>query len=447
MVHMVPKLSIVIPVYNSERYLPECLDSILAQDFSDYEVICIDDGSTDKSREVLSSYSGKDCRFLVITQEHKGPGVARNKGLAKASGEYLYFMDSDDCLGDEAALSFIVGQMEQSSLDLLCISSRLRFENEQLKEKRYREVQYYASQKEYGFFSSGEELFRELAAGGKFVPSVWLHCLRRSFLQRERLDFMDTLRWEDMVFIFKAMLLAGRVQHAARQLYVRRVREGSLMTEPESFLYVRDAVRAFQEMTDFLMSRAWRRETKEVAFQHLARQAQEIDKRFHALPREEQKKKDALPPQVHSYANLMLMMVPVFRRQMASYVFPHHLFHRGERVLIYGAGNVGREFYEQAIRDDFIGCVGIIDKRASSLALEDLPVRMPEDLAGVFYDKVLIAVQDRMLAESVRQDLHSLGVPDEKIAWDGPHYLMQDFYRGYYYPLLEKLHEEKTRIG
>ena len=439
-----PKLSIIIPVYNAEKYLPECLDSILAQDYADYEVICIDDASGDKSREILFRYAERDGRFQVLSQGHGGPGAARNFGMASASGEYLYFMDSDDCLGDEGALSFMMEKMEQEQLDLLCISASLRFENEQLKEQRYREVQYLASQRAYGQFSSGEELFRELVAGGKFVPSVWLYCMRRSLLQSEGISFMDTLRWEDMVFLFKVMLLAGKSRHANRQLYVRRVREGSLMTEPESFLYVRDAVKAFQEMTDFLTERTWQQGTQQIAFLHLARQAQEIDKRFHALPPEEQQKKAALPSQVRSYANMMLMMAPVFRRQLASYMFPYHLFKKGERMVIYGAGNVGREFFEQAGSSGFVRCIGLVDKRAASLALANLPVHTPAALADMEYDRVLIAVQDKMLAESVREDLHAAGVPDEKIAWDGPHYLKQDFYQGYYFPLLDSLQRGKA---
>lgn len=434
-----PKLSIIIPVYNSEKYLPECLDSILRQDFANFEIICIDDDSTDGSRKILSHYADGDRRIKILSQEHGGPGAARNLGLANAKGEYLYFMDSDDFLGEDHALSFMTEKMEQGNLDILCIAARLQFDSEQLKEQRYREVQYLDLQREYGLFPNGEALFCELVARGKFVPSVWLHCIRRSLLQRERALFMETFRWEDMVFLFKAILQAGRVQHVNHQLYVRRVREGSLMTEPESFQYVRDAIKAFQAMMDFMADHDLQQETKDAVYQHLGRQAQEIDKRFHALPKEEQKKKEALPPQILSYANMMLMMAPVFRQMMASYIFPYHLFRNGEKVVIYGAGNVGREFYEQAGRSGFVQCIGIVDKRAASLKLANLPAQSPESLSDMAYDKVLIAVQDKMLAESVRKDLHAVGVQDEKIVWDGPHYLKQDFYQGYYFPLLDRV--------
>ena len=93
---MTVKVSVILPVYNVEKYLKECLDSILNQTLQEIEVICVDDGSTDRSLEILREYEKKDKRVIVLTQENKGAGAARNKGLAIAKGEYLSFLDSDD---------------------------------------------------------------------------------------------------------------------------------------------------------------------------------------------------------------------------------------------------------------------------------------------------------------------------------------------------------------
>lgn len=76
-----PKVSIVIPVYNVEKFLPECLDSIIAQTFSDFEVICVNDGSTDNSLAILQEYANKDSRFKIISQENQGPGIARSHAI------------------------------------------------------------------------------------------------------------------------------------------------------------------------------------------------------------------------------------------------------------------------------------------------------------------------------------------------------------------------------
>ena len=90
------KVSVIIPVYNSEAYLKECLDSVVHQTLQDIEIICVDDGSTDASMDILQKYAQKDERFRILEQQHLGGGAARNLGLKEAEGEYLSFLDSDD---------------------------------------------------------------------------------------------------------------------------------------------------------------------------------------------------------------------------------------------------------------------------------------------------------------------------------------------------------------
>ena len=91
-----PKVSVTIPVYNVEKYLRECLDSVCAQTFTDWECICVDDGSTDSSPSILDEYAAKDKRFTIIKREHSNAGACRNAGLDIAKGEYLSFLDADD---------------------------------------------------------------------------------------------------------------------------------------------------------------------------------------------------------------------------------------------------------------------------------------------------------------------------------------------------------------
>ena len=91
-----PKISVIIPVFNVEQYLEQCLDSVLNQTLREIEVICVDDGSTDSSLDILQEYAARDKRLQIIKQKNKGAGAARNAGLAVAKGEYLHFLDSDD---------------------------------------------------------------------------------------------------------------------------------------------------------------------------------------------------------------------------------------------------------------------------------------------------------------------------------------------------------------
>ena len=96
------KISVIIPVYNAEKYLRECLDSVIGQALQDIEIICVDDGSTDSSLSVLQKYAAKDTRLKIVVQANQGAAAARNVGMAVAQGEYLAFLDADDLYCPEA---------------------------------------------------------------------------------------------------------------------------------------------------------------------------------------------------------------------------------------------------------------------------------------------------------------------------------------------------------
>ena len=98
------KISVIIPIYNMEEYLPQCLDSIVSQTLREIEILCIDDGSTDGSEEVLKLYCDRDSRIRVIKQNNQGVSCARNLGIEEASGKYVIFMDPDDWYPDKEIL-------------------------------------------------------------------------------------------------------------------------------------------------------------------------------------------------------------------------------------------------------------------------------------------------------------------------------------------------------
>ena len=102
---MVTAISVIIPVYNVENYLRECLDSVINQSLDNIEIICVNDGSTDKSRDILSEYKNKDKRISILDKENGGLSSARNAGLKAAVGKYVFFLDSDDCIASDDALA------------------------------------------------------------------------------------------------------------------------------------------------------------------------------------------------------------------------------------------------------------------------------------------------------------------------------------------------------
>ena len=112
------KVSVIVPVFNVESYLNESLDSILNQTLKDIEIICINDGSTDNSLDILETYSKKDKRIKIISKENEGQGVARNVGLDNAQGEYISFVDSDDFIKRDM-LEKLYNKAENNDLDLV----------------------------------------------------------------------------------------------------------------------------------------------------------------------------------------------------------------------------------------------------------------------------------------------------------------------------------------
>ena len=99
-------ISIITPVYNAEKYLDDCVQSVLKQDYSHWELILVDDGSSDESSSICDAYAAQDARIRVIHQKNAGPGAARNKGMETAKGDYLCFLDSDDYLTSNGVSGF-----------------------------------------------------------------------------------------------------------------------------------------------------------------------------------------------------------------------------------------------------------------------------------------------------------------------------------------------------
>ena len=115
------KVSVIIPVYNVEDYLTECLDSIINQTFSDIEIICVNDGSTDNSLSILESYKKSDNRIKVFSQENAGQGAARNKGVENSCGVYVCFVDADDYIPHDAIEKYCKN-IEKNNSDVVILT-------------------------------------------------------------------------------------------------------------------------------------------------------------------------------------------------------------------------------------------------------------------------------------------------------------------------------------
>ena len=229
-----PIVSVIIPVYNVEKYLPQCLDSIANQTLRDIEIICVDDGSTDGSLEILAQYAAKFTNFTVLEQRHGGVSAARNRGLARARGEYVYFMDSDDWL-DTGALGKLTAIADEQRLDQLIFSAEVFCDaafaadvgDDFLREKQ----DYYVIPGDITARPMpGIDLAGSMIAEGAFFvqPSLRLH--RREALMRNRHRFPKGIVHEDEYFAMVTLASAGLAMLIDERFFHRRIRPGSIMT-------------------------------------------------------------------------------------------------------------------------------------------------------------------------------------------------------------------------
>lgn len=216
------RFSIIIPVYNVEQYLRDCLDSVLNQTFSDWEAICVNDGSTDGSSVILDEYAAKDSRFKMISQNNAGTAAARNTGLKVANGDYIFFLDSDDWIEDYA-LQILADSVNDE--DVLCFSGKRYFEvtntfnpADELTEKQYRNGMDY--------YNENALLARDFA----FVCVV-LRVYKRTFIIGNNLFFDEDVSFEDNLWVPIVLFNAQEVKVVPDVIYVYRVREGSKMQE------------------------------------------------------------------------------------------------------------------------------------------------------------------------------------------------------------------------
>lgn len=225
------KVSVIIPVYNVEKYLRDCLDSIINQTLGDIEIICINDGSTDNSLSILEEYQRKDSRIQVYSQPNLGQSAARNSGLEKATGECIYFMDSDDKL-DTTALEYCYNELLKNKLDILYFDAEVFFDNLSVKEMHRIPEDTYKREKSYDSIYTGLELFRIFKLQNKYRVSPCLQFFKRDFLVEYGINFVDGIIYEDNIFALKVLLNAQRVSHRNIPLFKRRIREYSTTTKP-----------------------------------------------------------------------------------------------------------------------------------------------------------------------------------------------------------------------
>lgn len=249
---MTKLLSVIVPVYNVEKYLPQCLDSIIAQTFSDTEIIIVDDGSTERSPTICDAYAAKDNRISVIHKPNAGLGAAYNTGINAANGKYIGFVESDD---------FIASNMFEKLLDIAVKNdldvARCNF-FEHYKNKNIPHNENLINNIET------DKVFRARDNFGVFqqMPSLWVNLYKKDFLNKNNIRFLETpgASYQDASFVFKVYAVAERFMLIEDNLlYYRRDNENASVKSKNKVFCVCDE---FAEIERFIREKGLYEELK-----------------------------------------------------------------------------------------------------------------------------------------------------------------------------------------
>lgn len=406
------KISVIVPVYNVENYLRECLDSIVIQQYDNYEVICVNDGSTDNSLDILEEFAAKYEYVKVISKGNGGLSSARNCGIENATGDYLYFLDSDDMLADENVLSDMASYVQKDELDILYLDGKSFYESQALYEKSPWYEKAYTSERDYGLYETGIELFSVFASYNDFRMQACFQCIKKEFVDRYNLRYLNGILYEDNLFFFKSILSAGRVRHVKRVVMKRRVREGSIMQSKVKFSSLKSYLYIYIECKDFLHKLNILQDKYQTELTNYV-EGYKDKLRWTFLYELEQIERKKIE-------NFTIIERQTFDEIIKEwkYIFPHHLLKENSNIAIYGAGNVGVEYYYQAVRACRYNNIFVADKKGNEASTEYMEVIKPEELADICIDNIIIAVKSESVAMEIKSYLEFLGIDEDRIVWD-----------------------------
>lgn len=434
-------VSIIMPVYNAEKFLAESIGDILEQTYRDYELICVDDGSCDNSFQILEEYSRQEQRISVISQKNRGAGAARNTGMRAAKGKYLLFLDADDRF-ERNMLEKLVHKSEEIQADVLVFDGDafdyLTQERKNtpwlldikcLCEKSVREA--VLSEKD-----KIENIFRFTNT------TVWNKLWKHVFILENKISFQEIYVVDSMYFVMKGLLKADRIGFLNQKLvhYRSDNPSGQLRNHDKNATGVYDALLAVKrEMEEEGIYEKYEEQFLDFAAENCLKRLKmlrtnEGTKRLYCLLHE-----GGLENLGLTKGNLEKTKTYGFVKKCESivqYSYEEYLYNRikelkdsglvhpytyrlprlplaqSSRIILYGCGNVGKSYYVQLMHQGKYKVVGWADKSGGTA---NFPIQKIEEINHTQYDLVLIAVLKETIADSIKKDLAEKGFPFEKL--------------------------------
>ena len=406
-------VSFIVPVYNVEKYLADCLDSILNQDIDNFEVISIEDCSTDHSLEILNQYTKKDKRVFIIQNEiNKGLSYNRNLGMKIAKGRYIYFIDSDDKLCNRT-LSQLIELGDREHLDVVLFEADHESETNDLRRKYH--VNFWERVNSYKGIYTGGEIFAKFVENGEMISAVWVQLWNRKFLLENNLHFIEGILYEDIPFTFMALLLCQRVCCIREKYYIYRHREQSIMNERKREWNIKCLFVGYYYMLVFwimhefkftykvnnsiesYMSRFLNRIQRDINNNNINVQYNELIDNF----------------------SIKHLYQIIFGNRLTGMLYDNieenivNDLRRYKDVIIYGAGLLAEDVYKVLTEKDIvITSFAVTDCKSNSKSINNVPVKNIKEMIPLKDDIVVIVAVGKKYSKEVSEYLKELHFPN-----------------------------------
>lgn len=380
------KVSIVIPVYNTAEYLPECIESIRRQTLKEIEIICVDDGSTDGSSDILDEYALRDDRIRVIHKDNGGPASARKAGLRAANGQYIGFADSDDWI-EEDMYELLYQKAENQRVDIVTCGFFL--------EGNYTTM--HMDTVPQGLYA-GEDMrelrekaiynLEEKSSGLK--ASLCYKLFKKDLICEAQYKIPDEITMaDDKMCLLTALLECNSVYVCHKALYHYRIRENSIV-HSGSAEYLLKVYAVYKYLGELFEHSCF---TKNMRWQAELYITELLYKGINLL---------------FGFENKNLLWVDPYWMDKIPV---------GSRIILYGAGDLGRKYRRQLQSRSDLEYITCIDFSYENLNTEEFTVESPDVVNNYVYDYIIITIKNPQKAQEVKKDLERLGIVDDKILW------------------------------
>lgn len=376
------KITLIIPIYNKEKYLHMCLESIANQTYQNMEIILMDDGSTDNSSEICSEFLMRDYRFKYYKQNNSGQTVARKKGLAYASSDYVTYVDADDWIEREYVQKLMNSISNTSTCDL--VSSGIQIQSEHTCYSLYGGIREGDYEEDELVQIRGRIIFDDLHDSQGIVHSMSGKVFKKNILEIvfDQLD-PDLTICEDGIAVFGYICLASGIR----------------IINYSGYHYVQHYESSIHSVTDLDISK----------IELLRNEYVKLAKKFNIYE----------DVKYHIAKHISLVYAVIMGRSMnlesrKKMIIPNKVRESNSKIVIYGAGKRGRELQKQIKDYPNMICIAWVDKNYDQID-KRLNVKSVEELKHIKFDYILIAIENETIVRDVISELLKLAIPYEKI--------------------------------